>query len=54
MLKEETDRVSTLAAGLAALGARVEATPDGLTVGGRDRLCGGLVSSHGCYTFSIS
>ena len=42
---KESDRVTTLTAGLASLGARVEARPDGLVVTGGAPLQGGSVDS---------
>ncbi|CAM0998829.1 3-phosphoshikimate 1-carboxyvinyltransferase [Rhodanobacter sp. Root179] len=42
---KESDRIATMAAGLRALGARIEETPDGAIIHG-GRLAGGAVDSH--------
>jgi 3-phosphoshikimate 1-carboxyvinyltransferase len=42
---KESDRIATMAAGLRALGANVEETPDGAIIHG-GRLGGGIVGSH--------
>ena len=44
---KETDRIAAMASELAALGARVEAMPDGLVIAGGGRLRGAPVRSHG-------
>ena len=43
---KESDRIATMAAGLRALGARIEETPDGAIIDG-GALSGGAVESHG-------
>jgi 3-phosphoshikimate 1-carboxyvinyltransferase len=42
---KESDRIATMAAGLRALGARIEETPDGAIIHG-GRRAGGVVDSH--------
>lgn len=42
---KESDRIATMAAGLRALGVRIEETPDGAIIQG-GRLGGGMVESH--------
>ena len=51
---KESDRVTTLTAGLASLGARVEARPDGLVVTGRGPLGGGSVDSAGDHRIAMA
>ncbi len=51
---KETDRIAAVAGELAALGAAVEATPDGLVVGGGRGLRGGAVSSRGDHRMAMA
>jgi 3-phosphoshikimate 1-carboxyvinyltransferase len=51
---KESDRIATVAAGLTALGARVEATPDGLVVQGPSRLEGAEVSAAGDHRIAMA
>ena len=51
---KESDRVTTLTAGLASLGARVEARPDGLVVTGGGPLGGGSVDSVGDHRIAMA
>lgn len=50
---KESDRIATMAAGLRALGARIEETPDGAVIEG-GRLHGGMVDSHGDHRIAMS
>jgi 3-phosphoshikimate 1-carboxyvinyltransferase len=50
---KETDRVATVVEGLAALGAEIEATPDGFVVTGSGGLRGGVMSSHGDHRLAM-
>lgn len=50
---KESDRIATMAAGLAALGAQVEVAPDGLRIRG-GRLSGGVVDSRGDHRVAMS
>lgn len=43
---KETDRIETVVAGLAALGASVESTPDGMAISGGHGLRGTTLTSH--------
>ncbi|HEX2064708.1 MAG TPA: 3-phosphoshikimate 1-carboxyvinyltransferase [Acidimicrobiales bacterium] len=51
---KETDRIAALATELAALGAGVEAFPDGLAVTGGAGLRGGAVSAHGDHRMAMA
>jgi 3-phosphoshikimate 1-carboxyvinyltransferase len=51
---KESDRIAVMARGLAALGARIEETPDGAIVEGVDELAGGEVDSHGDHRCSMA
>jgi len=51
---KETDRIAALAGELGALGAAVEARPDGLALGGGDRLRGAAVSSRGDHRMAMA
>lgn len=51
---KESDRIATMAAGLAALGAEVEALPDGLSIGGPTTLQPGEVDSGGDHRVAMS
>jgi len=50
---KESDRIATMAAGLRALGAKIEETPDGAIVDG-GALGGGAVESHGDHRIAMS
>jgi 3-phosphoshikimate 1-carboxyvinyltransferase len=50
---KESDRISVMAAGLRALGARIEETPDGAVIEGGP-LHGGKVESHGDHRCAMS
>lgn len=50
---KESDRIAVMAAGLRALGARIEETPDGAVIHG-GRLHGGAVDSHGDHRCAMS
>jgi 3-phosphoshikimate 1-carboxyvinyltransferase len=50
---KESDRLAAVAAGLGRLGARVEETPDGLTISG-GRLEGGEVESYGDHRMAMA
>jgi 3-phosphoshikimate 1-carboxyvinyltransferase len=50
---KESDRIATMAAGLRALGIRIEETPDGAVIEG-GRLGGGVVESHGDHRIAMS
>jgi len=50
---KESDRIATMAAGLRALGIRVDEAPDGATVHG-GRLQGGRVDSHGDHRVAMA
>jgi len=51
---KESDRIATMAAGLRALGVRVDETPDGATIHGGGRLQGGAIDSHGDHRIAMS
>jgi 3-phosphoshikimate 1-carboxyvinyltransferase len=51
---KESDRVSALAGGLAALGAEVEELEDGLIIRGSARLTGGEVQSYGDHRIAMA
>jgi 3-phosphoshikimate 1-carboxyvinyltransferase len=51
---KESDRVATVVSELAALGAVVEARPDGLVVAGGARLGGGTVRAHGDHRIAMA
>lgn len=51
---KESDRIEALARGLAALGAQVEALPDGLRIEGPQRLPGGVADSCGDHRLAMS
>ena len=50
---KETDRIATVAEGLGALGARIEATADGFVVHGSGGLRGGVLRSHGDHRLAM-
>lgn len=51
---KESDRIAALARGLGALGARVEAQPDGLAIRGVPRLRGGRAASGGDHRMAMA
>jgi len=51
--RKESDRVATTCEALAALGASIEATEDGMVVEGDDGLRGGLIESHGDHRIAM-
>ncbi|MEA2931354.1 MAG: 3-phosphoshikimate 1-carboxyvinyltransferase [Actinomycetota bacterium] len=51
---KETDRVATVSSELAAMGAEVQPTADGLVVSGRARLRGAEVRSHGDHRVAMA
>jgi len=51
--RKESDRIATVTAALTALGARVEATEDGMVVEGAGGLRGGRISSHGDHRIAM-
>ena len=51
---KESDRIAALAAGLAAMGARVRELPDGLVLDGGPRLRGASVRSHGDHRIAMA
>ncbi|MFA5514912.1 MAG: 3-phosphoshikimate 1-carboxyvinyltransferase [Desulfuromonadales bacterium] len=51
---KETDRIETITAGLATLGARVEPQADGMIITGVEQLGGGKVSSSGDHRIAMS
>jgi 3-phosphoshikimate 1-carboxyvinyltransferase len=51
---KETDRLAVMAAGLRAIGARVEELPDGLVVHGGDTLGAGRVDARGDHRIAMS
>jgi 3-phosphoshikimate 1-carboxyvinyltransferase len=51
---KETDRIAAMASELNKLGAAVEPTADGMIIHGRERLEGGVVSSHGDHRIAMS
>jgi len=50
---KESDRIESVAAALAALGARVETAPDGMAIEGGGGLRGGVVDSHGDHRIAM-
>lgn len=50
---KESDRIATMAAGLRALGVRIEETPDGAIIDG-GAIHGGTVDSHGDHRIAMS
>lgn len=50
---KESDRIATMAAGLRALGARIDETPDGACIRGGS-LSGGAADSHGDHRIAMS
>jgi len=51
---KETDRIAAMTSELTKLGARVEATDDGMIITGVERLNGGEVDSHGDHRIAMS
>jgi 3-phosphoshikimate 1-carboxyvinyltransferase len=51
---KECDRISAMAEGLSALGADIEAHPDGWTIRGPRRLRGGRVNSRGDHRIAMA
>jgi 3-phosphoshikimate 1-carboxyvinyltransferase len=51
---KETDRIETVASNLRLLGARIDTTPDGFHLPGRQRLSGGVVHSHGDHRIAMA
>jgi 3-phosphoshikimate 1-carboxyvinyltransferase len=51
--RKESDRVSTVVDGLRALGARIEAAPDGFVVAGSGELHGGRIDAHGDHRIAM-
>jgi 3-phosphoshikimate 1-carboxyvinyltransferase len=51
---KETDRIATTAAELGALGARIEAAPDGMVIHGGARLRGASCHSHGDHRLAMT
>jgi len=51
---KETDRIAAMTAELGRLGARVEATEDGMAITGGEHLSGGNVTSHGDHRIAMS
>ncbi|MCW5882176.1 MAG: 3-phosphoshikimate 1-carboxyvinyltransferase, partial [Anaerolineae bacterium] len=51
---KETDRITTTAAELRKLGARIEETPDGFCVRGPTTLRGAVVDSHGDHRLAMA
>jgi 3-phosphoshikimate 1-carboxyvinyltransferase len=54
LVVKESNRLTTTASQLAALGARVEERPDGLVIEGGDRLHGGAVQSFGDHRLAMA
>lgn len=51
---KETDRITTVAEGLTALGADVQELPDGLVIKGKPKVPGGRVSSNGDHRLAMA
>ena len=51
--RKESDRIATVTEALNALGARVEATEDGMVIEGTGGLRGGVVDSHGDHRIAM-
>ena len=51
--RKESDRVMTVVEGLRALGARIEAAPDGFVVGGGEELHGGRIDARGDHRIAM-
>jgi 3-phosphoshikimate 1-carboxyvinyltransferase len=50
---KESDRIATVVEGLRALGAEIEATPDGFAVRGTGGLRGGRIDAHGDHRLAL-
>jgi 3-phosphoshikimate 1-carboxyvinyltransferase len=50
---KESDRIATVVEGLRALGADIEALPDGFAVRGTGALRGGVVAAHGDHRLAM-
>jgi 3-phosphoshikimate 1-carboxyvinyltransferase len=50
---KETDRIATVVDGLRGLGARIEATADGIAVAGTGGLRGGVLHAHGDHRLAM-
>ncbi len=50
---KESDRIATVVDGLTALGAEIEAAPDGFTVTGTGGLRGGVIEAHGDHRLAM-
>jgi 3-phosphoshikimate 1-carboxyvinyltransferase len=50
---KESDRIATVVEGLGALGATIEATPDGFLVQGREAVEGGVIDAHGDHRLAM-
>jgi 3-phosphoshikimate 1-carboxyvinyltransferase len=50
---KESDRIATVVEGLRALGADIEALPDGFVVRGKGRLRGGRLQAHGDHRLAL-
>jgi 3-phosphoshikimate 1-carboxyvinyltransferase len=51
--RKESDRIATVVDSLSALGARIEATADGMRIAGTGSLRGGTVDSHGDHRIAM-
>jgi 3-phosphoshikimate 1-carboxyvinyltransferase len=51
--RKESDRIATVVDSLSALGARIEATADGMRITGTGSLRGGTVDSHGDHRIAM-
>ncbi len=51
---KESDRIQVMANGLAALGVKAKATPDGIIIQGGDNIGSGTVESHGDHRIAMS
>jgi 3-phosphoshikimate 1-carboxyvinyltransferase len=51
--RKESDRIATVSAALNAIGARVEATGDGMAITGSGGLRGGTIGSHGDHRIAM-
>ena len=51
---KESDRISATVDGLAALGARISETEDGMVIEGGSRLTGSRVKSHGDHRIGMT
>lgn len=51
---KESDRIATMAAGLRAIGVRIEETPDGAVIAGGTPFGSGVIDSHGAHRIAMS